>query len=364
MGGRMHMTRRQVTAAGLAAATAPISATAMAGIPAVQSRAAPAGPGLHLGERFIPVPKSVSREAQELLTRGGNAPAQSPPAADDLIAWKAYVEAGNLGMAPMVQRLANEHPAKVVTQRLSSADLYEIEPSTYSPSHADLAILYVHGGGFTVGFGISSAYAAHPIAGMTGVRTFSIDYGMPPERPYPAGLDDTVEAYRFLLKRYSAQKIAVYGPSAGGGLAAAFLLKARDLGLPLPAACVLASPEADLTESGDTFETNDMIDVVLKHRLTNSILLYANGHDLTHPYLSPLFGDFTKGFPPTLLTSGTRDLFLSNTVRLHRALRKAGIGAELHVWEAMPHGAAIGTPESQEMYDEQIGFIKRHLGLR
>lgn len=361
----MKASRRQFTAAALAATATPsISAAAAAGLTPAPSGARAGQEGLHLPERFIPVPKSVSPQAQAFLAQSGNAPAQSPPAAGDLNAWRAYVEAGNAGMTPMMQRLASEHPAKLVTHRLSSANLYEIEPSTYSASHAELAILYVHGGGFTVGFGISAAYAAHPIAGMAGVRTFSIDYGMPPDRPFPAGLDDTVEAYRFLLTRYSAEKIAVFGPSAGGGLAAAFLLKARDLGLPLPAACVLATPEADLTESGDTFETNDTIDVVLKHRLTNSILLYANGHDLTHPYLSPLFGDFTKGFPPTLLTSGTRDLFLSNTVRLHRALRKAGVAAELHVWEAMPHGSAMGTPEGQEMYDEQIGFIRRHLGLR
>ena len=220
---------------------------------------------------------------------------------DDL---KAYVEAGNAGMSPMTERLASEHPARMVTHRLSSADLYEIEPSTYAASHADLAILYVHGGGFTVGFGLSAAYAAHPIAGMMGVRTFSIDYGMPPDRPFPAGLDDTVEAYRFLLKRYSAEKIAVYGPSAGGGLAAAFLLKARDLGLPFPAACVLASPEADLTESGDTFETNDMIDVVLKHRLTNSIRLYANGHDLTQVILSQIVLSQEKHGPARLVDAG------------------------------------------------------------
>ena len=121
--------------------------------------------------------------------------------------------------------------------------------------------------------------------------------------------------------------------------------------------------EADLTESGDTFETNQYVDVVLKHRLTSSILLYANGHDLKDPYLSPIFGDFTKGYPATMLTSGTRDLFLSNTVRMHRALYRAGIEAELHVWEAMPHGGFFGGPEDNEMYDEQTRFMKKHLQM-
>ena len=113
---------------------------------------------------------------------------------------------------------------------------------------------------------MAAAYAAQTIAGLTGLRTFSIDYRMPPDHPYPAGLDDTVEAYRFLLERYAPERIAVHGSSAGGGLAGSFVLKARDVGLPLPGACVLMTPEADLTETGDTFETNAEIDVVLLDR--------------------------------------------------------------------------------------------------
>jgi acetyl esterase/lipase len=145
-------------------------------------------------------------------------------------------------------------------------------------------------------------------------------------------------------------------------LAASLVLKIRDAGLPLPAACVLATPQADLTESGDTFETNAEIDVILRKRLSESIALYAGGHDLRDPYLSAVFGDFSKGFPPTMLLSGTRDLFLSNTVRLHRALRKAGVEADLHVWEAMPHGGFFGAPEDAEVLAEQAAFIRRRLG--
>ncbi len=89
-------------------------------------------------------------------------------------------------------------------------------------------------------------------------------------------------------------------------------------------------------------------------------LLYAAGHDLNHPYLSPLFGDFTKGFPPTFLSTGTRDLFLSNTVRMHRALRNAGIIAELHVVEAGPHGGFPHAPEGEDLNRELRAFLKKH----
>jgi acetyl esterase/lipase len=124
---------------------------------------------------------------------------------------------------------------------------------------------------------------------------------------------------------------------------------------------VLQTPEVDLTESGDSFETNLGLDPVLRSRLTAANELYADGHDLADPYLSPLFGDLAD-FPPTFLQTGTRDLFLSNTIRFHRALRRHGVRADLHVWEAMPHGgfgAMTGgeVPEDQEIHDEIRAFL-------
>jgi acetyl esterase/lipase len=101
-----------------------------------------------------------------------------------------------------------------------------------------------------------------------------------------------------------------------------------------------------------------MVDVMLPGSLLAANLLYANGTDPAHPYLSPLFGDLT-GFPPTFIQSGTRDLFLSNAVRMHRGLRRAGTAAELHVFEAMPHGGFMGeTPEDLELAGEVARFVR------
>jgi acetyl esterase/lipase len=183
---------------------------------------------------------------------------------------------------------------------------------------------------------------------------------MPPDHPYPTPLDDCVAVYRALLDERAPEKIVVGGGSAGGNLVAAMLLRAKDEGLPMPAALVLFTPEIDLTESGDSFDTNAGVDYVLVNRLTDSIALYAGDHDLTHPYLSPIFGDVT-GFPPTFVQAGTRDLFLSNAVRFHRKLRDAGVDAELHVWEAMPHGGFFGAPEDAEMGVELRRFLAKHL---
>src|SRR5947207_11388143 len=126
---------------------------------------------------------------------------------------------------------------------------------------------------------------------------------MPPDQPYPTPLDDCVTVYKAVLERKSPEKIVVAGGSAGGNLATALMLRAQAEGLPMPKALVLFSPEADLTESGDTFDTNEGVDYVLVNRLSESIALYAQGHDLRDPFLSPLFGDL-HGFPPTFLQSG------------------------------------------------------------
>ncbi|MEQ9448508.1 MAG: alpha/beta hydrolase fold domain-containing protein, partial [Rhodospirillaceae bacterium] len=103
------------------------------------------------------------------------------------------------------------------------------------------------------------------------------------------------------------------------------------------------------------------VDVVLPNSLMTANLLYANGMDLSHSYLSPLFGRFSDGFPATFIQSGTRDLFLSNAVRLHRALRRENISAELHVFEAMPHGGFGGTPEDAELSEEVARFVRDNL---
>jgi acetyl esterase/lipase len=117
-----------------------------------------------------------------------------------------------------------------------------------------------------------------------------------------------------------------------------------------------------MTEAGDSYETNHTIDIVLKQRMPQLATLYAAGHDLRDPLLSPIFADYSPGFPPTILTTGTRDLLLSSTVLLHRAMRRGGVDAHLHVWEAMTHAPFFGAPEEAELYGETVNFMLAHLG--
>jgi epsilon-lactone hydrolase len=316
-------------------------------------------------ERIIPPPVTVSAHAQAFLSQKlPVSPTPQPTDLSDKAAWKSFIAESNGWLTLAMQQAASAMPMEIATLTVADRPVYEVTPAQIAAGYEDAAILYLHGGAYIHGEGMAGAYMAGPLACTAGMKTYSVDYRMPPDHPFPAALEDAVAAYRWLIERVATSRIAIAGGSAGGGLSAALVLKIRDLGLPLPGACVLATPEADLTEAGDSLHVNKYADVVTAAggSLSDSIALYANGHDLRDPYLSPVYGDFTKGYAPTILTCGTRDILLSDTVRMHRALLKAGIPAELHVWEAMPHGGFFGAPEDQEVFVEQARFIREWLG--
>jgi acetyl esterase/lipase len=204
------------------------------------------------------------------------------------------------------------------------------------------------------------------MAGFAGYKVISVDYRMPPDFPFPAALDDAVAVYRETLKTTPAACIAIFGTSAGGSLTCTTLLQAKAEGLPMPGAIAPGTPTVDLTDSGDSLYTNEGIDNVLGTRdgfVRASVALYADGRDPRDPLLSPIYGDVT-GFPPAILSSGTRDLYLSNAVRMHRKLRAAGVEAILQVWEGQSHTqymADITAPETKEYHDEVASFFDRHL---
>jgi acetyl esterase/lipase len=205
------------------------------------------------------------------------------------------------------------------------------------------------------------------MAGFGRFKVISVDYRMPPEAYFPAAIDDTIAVLKAAQAMVPARNVGLFGSSAGGGLTLATVLKAKQDGVPLPAAIAPGTPMADLTEAGDTFHTNAMIDNVLIARAASCdtrARLYANGHDLKDPLLSPVNGDL-RGFPPTMLLSGTRDLLLSNTVRMHRKLRQAGVESVLEVFEGQPHGAwyrDASVPESKDAFEEIARFFDKHLG--
>ncbi len=313
--------------------------------------------------RFIPVPASVSEQAQQFLGMdmfGGGAERVVPT---DVAGWRALIkETDELLVAVMGTQV--EHLRSSVQSRLvDGVPVFVVTPEGAPEGDTQPIYLDIHGGSLVMGSGKACEVMARRMAAQVQMQTWSVDYRMPPDHPFPAALDDVLAVYRGLLDIRAPERIVVGGGSAGGNLAAALMLRAREEGLPLPTALILLTPEADLTESGDSFQTNLGIDNVLTESLADSIALYAGDHDLRHPYLSPLFGDLNAPFPPTFLQAGTRDLFLSNTVRMHRKLRAGGVDAELHVFEAMPHGGFFGAPEDDELTEEIRRFLAAHVEI-
>jgi monoterpene epsilon-lactone hydrolase len=308
------------------------------------------------------IPTTISPEAQAVLAMSAQRPPQPDLAPDDVEGWRALGAAAASDDPAMVEALAFATTGAVPTDVVGTVEPGEVAGAKfYTSAPVDVgddderALLYIHGGGFTWGGGATARRSTQLIAANLGVRTWGMDYRELPDDPYPAGLDDCLAVYRLLLQTHKPEKIAIGGQSGGANLTTALLLRARDEGLPMPASAVLISPCVDFTLAGETWTTHSF---ALPQRFENMLELYRNGHDLTEPYISPLFGTFTAEFPPTILTAGTRDFLLSDTVRLHRKLLGAGVRAELHVWEGAPHGMFMGqAPEDRE----QIAQVRRFL---
>ena len=265
-----------------------------------------------------------------------------------------------------VRQLLAKFPAEVTTSSIAGIRVYQVAPHEGADSHKHRLFLHLHGGAYVFGGGKQGLSEAILIANRIGIRVMSIDYRMPPGFPFPAALDDVVTVYESLLSSYDPSMLVIGGTSAGGGLSLAAIHRLRSLNLPMPGAVFAGTPWADLTKTGDTMFTNEGLDRVLVRYdglLSAAAKLYAGQHDLKDPLISPVYGEF-GAFPPTILFSGTRDLFLSDAVRVHRKMRRAGTVAELHLYEGMSHAGyllAVDTPESVDIYRELDTFIRRYV---
>lgn len=343
---RVYMKKTIIPAAALAALCFSIMAAVAAGAPRA------------------PVPDTVSPEVQRLIA--ADPPSfwnQQPKNAGE---WRALVNGFVEALAPTLPALREQMGVFMETGHMGGVPVFILTPNALSEGKADKVLLNFHGGGYVLGPGESGTPEALLMAGVGGYRVIMPDYRMIPEHPYPAALDDAMAVYKELLKTTSADKIGVFGSSTGGGMTLALVLRAKAEGLPLPAAIAAGTPWTDMTKTGDSYYTNDHVDNVLVSYdgwLGAAAKAYAAGHDLKEPALSPVYGD-VSGFPPTLLTTGTRDLFLSNTVRMHLKLRQAGANADLIVFEGMSHAQYHMDPAAPETvfhFSELEKFFSRYL---
>lgn len=225
-------------------------------------------------------------------------------------------------------------------------------------------VFYCHGGGYYFCSPASHRPLVFGLAARSGARTFSLDYRLAPEHPFPAALDDALAAYRALLAEGTPpDSIVVAGDSAGGGLALATLVALRDAGDPLPAAGVLFSPWTDLAATGSTIETNDGLDPMFcGAAIGRAARFYVGETDPTHPYLSPLYADLS-GLPPLLIQASSTEVLLDDARRVAERARAADVEVELEIWPKMPHVWHLWTPfvpEARQALERAAQFVRLH----
>jgi len=231
----------------------------------------------------------------------------------------------------------------------------------------DKILLYMHGGAFLSGSSKTHRPFVSKIAYLSRTCALSINYRLAPENPFPAGLDDCITAYRWLLQSgFLPEKIIVAGDSSGGNLALAMLIALRDGGFPLPAAAIGISPNTDLTLSGASYSTRASVDLFFGRAATKIqtvIRNYVGDFDPKHPLISPLYAEL-NGLPPLLLHVGDHEILLDDAVQFADRAKKAGVNVSFTVWPEMIHDFQLSEtfiPEAHDAIAEIVHFIMEHM---
>lgn len=307
--------------------------------------------------RVVPVPDTVSPEAQKSLARQVS-DARKP---ETLQERRSKTDIWQKGAGEKSRAL---YPVNIAGGKIAGVAVRIITPLSTPADKRDRVLINVHGGGFNSDSG--SLTETIPIANLTQTKVVAVLYRLAPEHPFPAAVDDTVAAYKELLKTHKPQNIALYGTSAGAILTGEVAVKLKQLGLPLPAALGIFSGFGDFSCVGDSqalFALNGLSGPLTVPGKTPPPSGYAKSTNLKDPILSPLFADL-KGMPPTLFITSTRDLLLSGTTILHRAFLRAGDDAHLIVFEALPHAFwnDPNLPESKEADHFMADFFDKYVG--
>lgn len=236
---------------------------------------------------------------------------------------------------------------------------------TTANSADERVLVYLHGGGFTLGSVHSHRDLIARLADGCGMRALGINYRRPPEHPFPAALEDVVTAWRWLLGQgIQAQNTAFVGDSAGGGLTMSALVAIRDAGLALPGAAALFSPWTDLTQSGESMTTRAADDPIATVEILNQMAAtYLHSADATDWRASPLQADL-QGLPPLLVQVGENEILYDDSARLVKRVLAAGGQAELECFDGMCHVFQIFAsrlPQAQDAIDHACRFVRNTL---
>jgi acetyl esterase/lipase len=313
----------------------------------------------HIGTNIVPVPRTVSAEAQEFLARP---PASLQGSSEPIWTRRPALEEG--------VRLANKtvlerYPVHFDQCKMDGVNVWRLRSKQQvHPEGNGEVLISLHGGGFVVGTG--SLVEAAPVCNLTGIPVVAVDYSLAPEHAFPA-VEDVWRTYKSLRRTRPASKIGIFGTSAGATIAAQFIARLDAQEGERPACLGFFSGRSDLADSGDTariFTPTGFWGKTLPPETDQAsyVRAYLGDASPEDPLVSPLRYDLRR-FPPSLLISGTRDLLLSSTALFHRALRRDHRLSELLVFEAMPHAhwLTVTLPESTEAFCAMSDFFARTL---
>jgi acetyl esterase/lipase len=335
-------------------------------VPATAQTTAPANPdsatfdpdGTAHITRVVPMPATISPEARQWLKDIEGQQTQSATLAER----RAGTERWQKSQSAEAKRL---FPVSVEPLTIAGVQTDIITPLTMPEENKTRLLINLHGGGFNSDSG--SLIEGIPICNLAKIKVVSVYYRLAPENPFPAAVDDVVAVYKELLKTYKPRNIGIFGTSAGGILTAEVTVKLKQIGLPLPGALGLFTMLADFSHTSDSqqlFALNGLGGGIAPQEPNGGHDdEYVGKTDRRDPVLSPLFADL-HGFPPSLLVTGTRDALLSSTTIFHLALLRAGVDAQLLVFEAMPHAFwyHFQIPETTETLSMMAKFFDDKLG--
>ncbi len=348
-------------------------ACAMAGALLLLAPAVPAWPASpdapltprDVAAKSIPVPGTVSPELQAVIAQPLRAGWNTPP--DTPESWARLVAQLETSVGAASGPMADRLHVDIAPSTIDGVKVYILTPQDIPARNRNRLLVHVHGGCYVLNPHLAALPEAVLVAGISHIKTIAVDYRMPPEAYFPAALDDAMTVYKAATAMVPPRNLGVFGSSAGGALTLEMMLRAKAAGLPMPGAIAPGTPMSDATNAGDTFQTNALVDNVLVSPAgfwDAAARFYAHGHDLADPMLSPLQGDL-HGFPPAILTSGTRDLLLSNTVRTNQKLREAGVETRLQVLEGESHAQSYRDdriPEDRFAIGEIAAWFDANLG--
>jgi epsilon-lactone hydrolase len=312
------------------------------------------------------IPTTISKAAQEILKNlTMDIPTFVVPNSDDLKGWKKLNQQIGPMFMQLFQPIVDRYQPNITATKIGDVNVLDIKPKDWRDNGK--VLVYLHGGGYVLLDANSTLGYAAIVANSTGLRIISVDYSLAPASKWNQTTDEVVSVIQALRDQgYSLDDIAMYGDSAGGGLVVGSVLKMRDEGVGMPAALALWSPWTDLIGVGDTFFTLENADPFLSNDLAKKMAgAYANPSDQKNPYVSPVYGDFSNGFPPTLIQGGTKEMLLSDFVRLYQALDQANIPVKLDIYEGMPHVFQTflqDTTESNIAISKTSDFLREYLG--